>query len=572
VATGGNGVQFQLGPGEVKTLIGLQFPRVPLASGCDPEHGATDCWVKIPDWVPLFSGEVGLTKTYATLNGQLSSRGTGDFRLYGQTGFTAAKRSIQGQASGGGSFLLSAGDGLEVLDGNLELKLSGTIANDVGILELIPGVKAYAKRYAILRKFNNMVKLGTQVSPYLDLAAQFAQNDSGDLAFSHAEGQVGLKLKGSIYCNFLGLGILRTRLWLAGDGTLYLELPEPLLREMILKFQAGAVINIRWVLREEVTFNAWCKWTRDGGIRCGTGDVVSLSSLDAPDAIQLRLIKTDYGRFGPYSQMKPRRLLRQESAATPINTEVTSMVANLFPGASPFLTNVGSGSLLLWEHQDPADPVLQSTEIAFSWNGGGDWSLPLLINDDTRAEFDPIASQDGSGGAVAAWIRSSDPNFDQVPGTFDDLAPFFKQMEIVTARFDPGSQSWTQPAPLTRNDASETDLHLAYDGNGRVWLTWLENEAGEPLSTAEAPSRLRYSVWDGSSWSMPADIVNGLIGVDSHSLAASPGSVVLLVPVDPDSELQGDERIDLFRWLGSGWSSGGTFAGGDGSENRHPSV
>ncbi len=571
VATGGNGVQFQVGQGEVKTLIGLQFPRVPLASGCDPEHGANDCWINIPDWVPLFSGELGLTKTYATLDGQLSSRGTGDFRLYGQTGFTAAKRSIQGQASGGGSFLLSAGNGLEVLDANLGLRLSGTIANEIGILELIPGVKSYAKKYKILRKFNDMVKLGTQVSPHLDLAAQFAQNDSGDLAFTRAEGELGLMLRGSIYCDFLGLGILRTRLWLAGDGTLYLELPEPLLRQMILKFQAGAVINIRWVLREEVTFNAWCKWSRDSGIRCGTGNVVTLSSVDAPDTVQLRLITTDYDRFGPYSQMKPRRLLRHKSAATPVNAEVTSMVSNLFPGASPSLTNVGSGSLLMWEHQDPSKPVLQSTEIAFSWNGGGGWTTPLLINDDTRAEFDPIASEDGSGGAVAAWLRSSDPNFDQVPGTFDGLAPFFKQMEIVTARFDPGSQSWTQPAPLTQNHASETDLHLAFSGDGTVWLTWLENDAGEPLSTADAPSRLRYSTWNGSSWSVPADIIGGLVGVDSHALAVSPSGIFVLVPVDPDLDVEGDERIDFCLFLGSGWSHR-TFTGGDGTENRHPSV
>ncbi|MEJ2083954.1 MAG: hypothetical protein P8Y94_17805, partial [Acidobacteriota bacterium] len=247
------------------------------------------------------------------------------------------------------------------------------------------------------------------------------------------------------------------------------------------------------------------------------------------------------------------------------------MVTNLFPGASPFLTNVGTGSLLLWVHQDIEKPVMQSTEISFRWNDGTGWSSPHLVTDDTRAEFGPIASDDGSGGAVAAWIRSSDSNFDQEPETIDELAPFFKQMEIVTARFDPGSQSWTQPAPLTQNDAFETDLQLAYDGNGRVWLTWLENQAGEMLSTADAPSRLRYSFWNGSSWSTPADIVGGLAGVGSHALAASPSDTFVLVPVDPDLDVEGDERIDLYRWTGSGWDHS-SVAGGDGTTNRHPSV
>ena len=110
----------------------------------------------------------------------------------------------------------------------------------------------------------------------------------------------------------------------------------------------------------------------------------------------------------------------------------------------------------------------------------------------------------GSGrGAVAAWIRSSDPAFSEVPGDLDELAPFLRQMEIVTSRFDSASRTWTVPTRLTFNSAFETDLRMASDGTGKVWLTWLENPEGEIVSTSAAPSTLRYSVWDGTSWTAP---------------------------------------------------------------------
>ncbi len=570
-ATGGRGVDFQVGQGEVKTLIGLQFPRTPLAAGCDPAQGEYDCPIRIPDWVPLLGGEFGLTETYATLDGQISSSGKGNLRLWGQTGFAAMNRWVRGEASGAGNLLLSAGDGLELLDGKLELRLSGTMANNVGILELIPGLKSLAKK-PVFKQFNKVVRFQGQVSPRLNLAAQFAQDAAGDLAFTEAEGELGLQMLGALQAS---LGLLSARVWLAGDGTIYLALPEPLLREMVVKLQAGARISINYLFgtwRKQVTANAGCRWTRGGGIHCGLGDEYLLASIGDLDGIPVYLIKIPYARYGAYSRFKPTSIPRQEGVATPVNTALTSLVQNLFPGASPCLTNVGNGSLLLWEHQDVADPVLQSTEIAFSWNGGGGWSAPLLINDDTRAELVPVAAQDGRGGAVAAWTRSSDPNFDQVPGTFEEMAPFFRQMEIVTARFDPAGQSWTQPAPLTQNTAFESDLQLAFDGNGRVWLTWLENGAGELISTAEAPSRLRYSIWDGSSWSNPVTVADGLVGVGSHSLAVSAAAAVILVPVDPDPDLDGDERIDLYSWQGSNWSAGTTFAGGDGAANRLPAV
>lgn len=572
LAAGGGGVRFLAGAGEIRTLIDLQFPRTPLAKGCDPARGKHVCPIKIPDWVPLLGGEFGLTETFAALDARLSSLGKGDFRLSGQTGFAAMGRYLQGEASGAGTLLLSPGNGLEVLDGSLRLRLYGTVANDVGIVELIPGLKSLAKK-PIIKEFNKLVRLGSQVSPRLDFTARFAQDQGGDLAFTGAEGELGVKLVGSLHGSFFR--ILSASVWLAGDGTICIGLPEPVFRELALKLQAGARISINYFLgtwRKQATFNAGCRWSPNRGIRCGTGDGYVLTALDGPGLGELRLIEIDYDRFGPYSLSQPRVLARQESSATPVNAVQTSLVTNLFPGASPALTNVAGGSLLLWEHQDRGDAVLQSTEIAFSWNDGNGWSSHQVIHNDTRAELGPVAVEDGTGGAVAAWTRSSNPNFSEVPKELEELPPFFRQLEIVTSRFDPTSQTWTQPAPLTQNTAFETDLQLAFDGSGKAWLTWLENPAGELISTPEAPSSLRYSVWNGLSWSAPAQVAGNLVGVGSHALAASAAGVVILLAIDPDLELTGDERIALYTWQGPGWSSNGTFAGADGTENRLPSV
>jgi hypothetical protein len=454
-------------------------------------------------------------------------------------------------------------------DGNLRLRLSGTIANDFGILELIPGLKSVAKK-PVLREFNRSVRLGSQVSPNLDFSARFEQDQSGDLVFNQAEGTLGIRVQGSLYGSFFR--IVKAHVWLAGDGTIVVGLPEPVFRELTLKLQAGARITINYLLgtwRETVTFNAGCRWGPGSGLRCGTGDAFTMAAGSDDEVERLRLIEIDYDRFGPYSVAQSVALPRPSAAATPVNTEQTSIVSNLFPGASPVLIGVGNGSLLLWVHQDRTDPVLQSTEIAFSWSDGTAWSAPSLIANDTRAELSPAACA-AAGGAVAAWIRSSDPSFSEVPGDLDELAPFLRQMEIVTSRFDPASRTWTVPTRLTFNSAFETDLRMTSDGTGKIWLTWLENPEGEILSTSAAPSALRYSVWDGTSWTAPATIAGNLAGVGSHALLASGVDVVALVATNPDPDATGDERIDILNRRGTGWAHGGTFAGGDGSVNFLP--
>lgn len=569
LAAGGQALRFTAGAGEMNAEFSLLFPRTPLAQGCDPAQGKHRCLIRIPDWVPVFGGAVGLTETWATLDGRVSSLGRGSIGLVGRTGFAAMGRWLLGEASGTGNLAFSAGKGLELTDGSLRLRLSGTIANDFGILELIPGLKSVAKK-PVLREFNRMVRLGSQVSPSLDFAARFQQDQSGDLAFSQAEGKLGIRVQGSLYGSFFR--IVKAHVWLAGDGSIVVGLPEPVFRELTLKLQAGARITINYFLgtwRQTVTFNAGCRWSPGSGIRCGTGNAYAMTGVPDGEADRLRLIEIDYDRFGPYSMAQPVPLVRSSAVTTPANTEQTSLVSNLFPGASPFLTGLGNGSLLLWEHQDRGDQVLQSTEIAFSWHDGTQWSAPALVANDTRAELDPVACG-YENGAVGAWTRSSDPAFSDVPEDLEALAPFLRQMEIVTARFDPNAGTWTVPSPLTFNTSFETDLQMARDGSGRVWLTWLENPQGEILSTSTAPSALRSSIWDGTSWTAPATIVANLVGVGSHALFASGPDVVVLVAANPDPELDGDEHIDIWTLQGTGWAHGGTFAGGDGSVNALP--
>ena len=445
--------------------------------------------------MPFIGGEFGLTETFAALEAGVSSTGRGSFSLFGQTGFTAGGQSLQGRASGGGDLLINASSGLELSRGFLEISLQGTLGKSVGVVEAIPGLAGLADVPGI-KYFNDRAKLIGQVTPNLQLKAFFSQTAAGRLGFSGSEGELGLLLRGSLQVKVIPS--VSVRGWLAGDGQITLGLPEPIARELRLAFEAGVELTIEFLfLKKKIRAVAryGCRWTPSRSVECSR-DVGSEGLLASRAGTGLTLFLTDYDRFGDYARFGGVPLARRSTGRIPASVSQVEVVSNIFPGASPDIAEVGGGRLLVWEHQDTNDPVVQSTEIAFSWDGGLGWAEPALVADDTRAEISPQVAADGGGRAVAAWLRLKDPNFVDAPETAERLPEFFRQFEVVSAIFDPATRSWSPIMELTDNDFAETDLQLSGSG-GRVLATWLENPDGEILATPGSPSSLKHSFWDG---------------------------------------------------------------------------
>ena len=536
-----------------------------------------------PQSVPYVGGDFGVTETFAKISGSASSSGIGSLTLEGQTGFAALGGSLTGKLSGSGDFRLFPPDGLILQKASLGFSLVGKISKTEGFLDAIPQLAALQAAPVIgsaIAWLNGHATLTGEISPSLKFTAAFAQ-DGGALAFQEGTGTLGLDLKATLEIKIMqGLS---AKGWVGGGGSFTAGVPvtdqKPLLRGGEIHFEAGCQFTASYLFNYTATakYDAKCSWTPVAGVSCeSTGSSASAlapggMSLEEASGVALR--RPDYGRFGKYSDFDSHRAGRMHPASAESARKVadTTLVSNVFPGASPKILAAGGGRLLLWVSQDPARPVLQSTGISWSFDGGSGWSAPALVADDSQAELDPVAGVDVNGKVVASWLRIKDAAFSATIATSADLPLFFTRLEVVSAVFDPTTKTWGPITALTSDTAYDSDLRLSDDGSGNLMLTWLSNAAGEFQSTSAHPSTLEFSTWSGTAWSAPAAIASGLAGVHQHAAARRGSAAFAIVSRDPDPVTPDDGVLDLYTWNGTSWSTRSTFAAG-GVENRLPSA
>lgn len=567
-------IVLTVGAGEVVGALRFEHPRPHLEE-----------LVIIPDTVPFLGGQIGIQETFARVEGRFSSLGDGAVSLFGQTGFLALDGKVTGRVGGQGELRLDPRDGLVIDGASFSLGLAGTIERQLGLVEAIPGLATVATLPGI-RWVNERARLVGSISPSLDMTGSFGTADDGFLAFREATGSLGFDLQATLEVDVIS-DHLSVRGWVAGGGRMTLGLPEPWLRQLEAHVEAGVSyeLDALFVLYEgEIRCRAWCGWTPGTGVTCDTdgcvpeSPVFALAEDDGGGATggvagAVAAIERDYRAFGDYAALAARPLPRRASSAVPLSVAEETVVSNVFPGASPTVVATDAGHLLLWEHQDLDDPVLQSTEIAWSFDDGTGWTPFQLVADDARVELAPVARVDEAGRVVAAWTRIADPAFAAPIDSEADLATFYRQLQVVTAIFDPVTGSWSTVAPIAAETARVSDLRMSASPEGRLMLTWLANPSGALMSTAEAPSELRWSTWDSlaQAWSPPAAVASGLVGVAEHAPAAGEGEAIVVLAREPDPDAPDDGVLDLYRWDDTGWSFVGTFAAG-GVENRSPAA
>ena len=136
---------------------------------------------------------------------------------------------------------------------------------------------------------------------------------------------------------------------------------------------------------------------------------------------------------------------------------------------------------------------------------GTNWTQPVAMLADTRAEFAPQVVFDGNGDAIAVWERVADPDFNTM-----DLGAFAAELEIVTARWDHDAKVWTEPEPLTSNRYLDNEpLLCGPTANGDVLLVWTQSTANQLMGTntvgTAGNSDVLWRQWRaaGQSWSVP---------------------------------------------------------------------
>ena len=151
--------------------------------------------------------------------------------------------------------------------------------------------------------------------------------------------------------------------------------------------------------------------------------------------------------------------------------------------------------------------VSRSTDAGASWTPAG----PLNTNaaTDSGSDSGPHVSTDGAGNWVAAW-RSSD-SLGGTIGTDGDI--------LVSRSTDAGS-SWTAPAPLNTNAASDSGLdndpQITTDAVGNWVAVWHSDDSLGGTIGTDHDILLSRSTDAGSTWTAPAPL-NSNAGSDSGS-------------------------------------------------------
>jgi hypothetical protein len=479
---------------------------------------------------------------------------------------------------GTGNVILECQSGLQLQSASFGLSLAGNLKKEVGIVDAIPQLVALESEPfigGIIQWFNRRATLTGEIEPSLTFATTFQQDALGNLKFDQSAGTLGLNLKATLQVNS-GNERLSASAWVAGSGSTTLSVPgSPFVRTFEVTLEAGVALRLDYIIKVglEAKADYSCTWTPGTGTICGSSDGNGDGSFS--------LINHDYAQFGEYARFFPlpqvenREISRGPETTSTSGTPVpgTTLVSNLFPGASPAIIEVGNGArLLLWVHADTSLPVTQGTGIMWSFIAAqGTWSEPKLIVQDTRAEFSPVVGVDGNGKVIAAWLRVKDANFSASIDKAEDVARFYKDFEVVTADFDPATQTWTNVSTLTDDSALDTDLELSSDGTGGLLLSWLSNPDAELMSTVQSPSMLNYSNRTGGAWSPPVALATSLVGVNKHTAAVHGQEAFIIMSRDPDPGANDDGVLDIYRRKNGVWGAAETFAAG-GVENRLPAV
>ncbi len=174
---------------------------------------------------------------------------------------------------------------------------------------------------------------------------------------------------------------------------------------------------------------------------------------------------------------------------------------------SPTVATDGAGNwLIAWSSNETFDGTLgPDRDILFvrSIDGGETWSRPVPLNvnasEDWGDDFDVRVACDGAGHWVAVWA-STDSLVNRIGGDSD----------LLVARSSDQGATWTQPMPLNTNAAKDgafdTTPDLASDGQGRWLAAW---SSGASKGSSYGPDRdilIARSDDQGATWSDPAPL------------------------------------------------------------------
>ncbi|MFC1856999.1 choice-of-anchor D domain-containing protein [Thermodesulfobacteriota bacterium] len=483
--------------------------------------------------IPLIGGRnFGIPPTQATLEVEAQSDGAGSVTVKGTTGFEAAGQEIETMIGGKGNLQYETGNGLLWKGANLLMGIEGTIKKEVGPVTLIPALEGAVNLWGIgrlIKWFNSLAVINGSINTggAVDI---LLISETGNIGFNAAEGELAAGIGLGLSC---GTSKLSTSLSGGGSSKVLWQVPaDPnYLKQIEANLYAKLGVNL-WLYEDE--FEASHTFTYPEASGQSIGERSALES-------GLKPISRDFLTEAPYSQFMLSTGRTALSAASSGNTNETEIIQNIYPYSEPAIAENAGKIGIAFVYFDPADTTLQATEIYFSYYDGGSYTTPAPILDDTRAEFAPALAFDAAGKVLCVWERVKDENF-----SGENVSDMAETLEIVYAVYDPVTQIWTSPVPLTDNGYLDHSPVIRQGPGGEILLVWVSNQGNMLVGDTSMPDTLHYGFWNSQSQSFDdsgsfPNIANAL----KFSTAYNGSNAVIAFAKDMDDDLStvDDEEI-----------------------------
>ena len=177
----------------------------------------------------------------------------------------------------------------------------------------------------------------------------------------------------------------------------------------------------------------------------------------------------------------------------------------------------GGDALAAWTSNDGShdldnlNDIFAAQDIVYSvwYASSASWTAPKHVTDDAEADGIVSLSYDAENDKViAAWVHDRNSDRDISTRT---------EWEIYYSVWNRTADNWTESQALT-GDGADFMPAIASDTSGNTFALWVKDEDGEFFHELDCVSEgsnvdytnldceIRYSRWEGSSWTVPAAI------------------------------------------------------------------
>ncbi|MHA2334750.1 MAG: CARDB domain-containing protein, partial [Candidatus Hodarchaeales archaeon] len=207
-------------------------------------------------------------------------------------------------------------------------------------------------------------------------------------------------------------------------------------------------------------------------------------------------------------------------------------------------------AMILWSEFTPGATTPAGYDIYYSIWNGASWSNKSVVQDSSYPDFYPNVVFTSGGDTIAVWTRFDDISI--VNSTNPNSV--VNKSQLYWSLFD--GSSWSVPQPLTSNVVSKGGTILSRDITGsNVILTWYEDDDGNHSTITDRSIQTMF--YDDSTWSSIMTVASGtsVAGKISAAYDGTIGIIAWATDSDGDVFTAADQEIYTTVYTGGTWQA-----------------